>query len=471
MQDPDEVVAGLNPLELYVLSRCGALALGDAGPRLAPALTDPANGIVLLRDGGGRPAALLAGDTCIGHGSAVALALADPWTLARLVGCPHLAVACHTDDVRVLRAAGLPGTLACGLGSDYGWLAEADEQYAEVAEDPEYARLMEEDRDAAQTRDGPEDEDEEEAEGEFVAEREGEDEDEDGAEQRDDEGERGGDGVPRGEGGRPVRQARAGGDDHAFVADEHGHDRDGGEGLEAARGPGAGPPAPSGTPTTRVPELVLVAGSLVALDGQVRPEAVALAGELAEFRMQGDLELDFVTAWVPAADTGARLRLALKHRQPERVRRLLREELDAAGDFQWLIPALPEPGPDYQTLSSELVAALLDDSPACIHAERVRRAEERLRDWYDANLLAPLRAEALGHTDPSVRAAGITLANVYGLVLTAAPRVEAAQRRAAAAPSDQTQRRNARAVADFAALTATLRRVQADHLSLRESCW
>jgi hypothetical protein len=94
----------------------GLLLPGPGGEaRLAPELVNPAGALIFLRDGQPRPFAVLTARGCLPRGHCpLTAALRDGWTAARAAEWGALFASPHVREVVLLRALGLPATLAAG---------------------------------------------------------------------------------------------------------------------------------------------------------------------------------------------------------------------------------------------------------------------------------------------------------------------------------------------------------------------
>jgi hypothetical protein len=388
--DPDAALAELRKeFDDDALLGAGVIDPASSEPRLRPELVDPECGVVALRGGPGRdPFCLLTARGCLPRRpSGIAVAFKDAWTRAQAERRGQLFAAWRIGEVALLRALGLPATLAVDLtrGGLRG-LHHLDDRFAmqalttppELVE--ELARTLELARRSAGGKVAP-----------AVA--------------------------PDGKAPGPA-PTNAG--DPAMT----GLDQPSGAAgaLDGAAAPAADDAVASDRPRAARPALVLVAWSPLGPTAAPPPALAPAVAHLRDARRYFGFEFAGIEAWRPDDDFLANLRFRLTFRDRSAVRELL-EEASGSVDFEELAPGGadgPAP-PGYAAALGELAAALAENQPRSGRSDRMKKATAVYEAAVQRELIGPLVDWALASGDPIVKNTGVQVAAVARQLHALAP--------------------------------------------------
>jgi hypothetical protein len=426
--DPSAAIGALSRFNADALIASGIAVANDGQPALRDAIVQDAATLIVLRDGQGRPNAILSAAGCLSTGSpsAVDAVLDDDWSRQHIREHGFLVLVSDLAELRLYRALGVaaallpdPADVTRWLASQEGnWAEPPDAGYVDCTQQLEYEMAGLEARDASTNPD--------ESEG-------GPDADSTGA---------------------PGRRAVP---------------------KDGATNPDRAPAvqSPPANPISEQPErplLVLASGSLAGLTCAESPAVTAAIEAVIKLRRLGALALDGVRAWRPDPELCERLRYTLAHGLWRQARSFVLASLSQNVPVENLA-ATAEPGaPGYSEFHADLVAALAEDPAAYQHRERVAEAREAFDAYVARHLIGPLRSRALGHQNPTLRNAALACADAQALVYQLSPLTFALL--AAERPDDpETAARSAAMLDRFRSAIATSTRITAELRRLEDAHW
>jgi len=376
------------------LMHCGVIRTRAGGRvELAPELTRQGTVVVALRTHPARaPFALLAGGRCLPtRRCPVRAAYRDYSLAAGLIGGELLLAAADTRDVAILRALGLPCTLAGPIRppsrAAFAYL-DIESNPLEVDVDDDYAAIVAAElaEEAARTR-------------------------------------------------PPAPVPECGGETKGAESDANPVAAAGPDPRPRPDSPPTPPIPPTPSPSAAAPEpaedtdprrrvVALVAWSPAAFCDRV-PTIIAYAARRLRLAQLGlDLAFAGVMVWTVDGDTLEEVRNRLRFANLAAVAARLAESItESTTEFDSLLAEPPPPPLDFVEARAALVTTLANPAgtPDALVAAWVNYNAALERE-----LVAPLRAAALRRPDLVARVAGVDVANTAGLVFQSAVFVEAA---------------------------------------------